>query len=81
MVYYIPMSWIDYVVMNAIGILSILISCLFTRNEINKKWLLFEISIYSIVIVHLCVLGNEILAMIEYNWPHNYNPAPYIDSK
>ena len=81
MVYYIPMSWIDYVVMNAIGFLSILISCLFTRNEINKKWLLFEISIYSIVIVHLCVLGNEILAMIEYNWPHNYNPAPYIDSK
>ncbi len=80
-VYYIPMSWIDYVVITAIGIISILLSHFFARNETNQKWLLFEISIYSIVIILLCVLGNDILAMTEYNWPHNYNPAPYIESK
>ena len=80
-VYYIPMSWIDYVVITAIGIISILLSYFFTRNEINQKWLLFEISIYSIVIILLCVLGNDILAMTEYGWPYIYHPSPFIGNQ
>ena len=81
MVYYIPMSWRDYIAITAIGVFSVLLSYFLARNRINHKWLFFEISIYSIFIVLLCVLGNEILANTEYNWPHNYNPAPYINSR
>lgn len=81
MVYYIPMSWRDYIAITAIGAFSVLLSYFLARNRINHKWLFFEISTYCIVIVLLCVLGNEILANTEYNWPHDYKPAPYTNSR
>ena len=77
--YYIPMLWSDYFVITAIGVFSVLLSYFLERNRINHKWIMLEIFIYSIIVILVCLFGNELLSFIECKWPHNYHPTPYIE--
>ena len=77
--YYLPLSLKDYFAIIISACSAFGLSCLLTKGNINKRVLMLEALIYTILVVMLCIYGNNILASVEVNWPHTYHPKPYLD--
>ncbi len=75
--FYIPLSLKDYFTMASIACAAIGLSYFLNRRDFSKRLLITEVVIYAIIVVLLCVYGNDILASVEFEWPHTYHPTPY----
>ena len=76
--YYLPLSLKDYFAIAILAYSAFGLSYLLTKGNIDKKNLIIEVFIYTIIVAMLCIYGNNILAYIEVNWPHTYHPKPYL---
>ena len=76
--YYIPLSLKDYCTIIISACSAFGLSYLLTKGNINNRVLMLEALIYTILVVMLCIYGNNILASVEVNWPHTYHPKPYL---
>ena len=77
--YYLPLSLKDYCAIAILSCSSFGLSHLLTKGSINKRVLMIEVLIYTIIIAILCIYGNNILASVEVGWPHTYHPKPYLE--
>ena len=76
--YYLPLSLKDYFAIIISACSAFGLSCLLTKGNVNKRVLMLEALIYTILVVMLCIYSNNILASVEVNWPHTYHPKPYL---
>ena len=76
--YYLPLSVKDYFAIIISACSAFGLSYLLTKGNINNRVLMLEALIYTILVVMLCIYGNNILASVEVNWPHTYHPKPYL---
>lgn len=76
--YYLPLSLKDCFAIIISACTAFSLSYLLTKGNINKRVLMLEALIYTILVVMLCIYGNNILASVEVNWPHTYHPKPYL---
>ncbi len=77
--YYLPLSLKDYWAIAILACSAFGFSYLLTKGSMNKRVLMIEVLIYTIIIAILCIYGNNILASVEVNWPHTYHPKPYFE--
>jgi hypothetical protein len=77
--FYMPLSLKDYFAIIISACSAFGLSCLLTNGNINKRVLMIEVFLYTIIVAMLCIYGNNILASVEVNWPHTYHPKPYLD--
>lgn len=76
---YMPLSLKDYCAMIISTFSAFSLSYLLTKGNVNKRVLMIEVFLYTIIVAMLCIYGNNILASVEVNWPHTYHPKPYLD--
>lgn len=76
---YMPLSLKDYCAIIISACTAFGLSYLLTKGNVNKRVLMIEVLIYTIIIAILCIYGNNILASVEVNWPHTYHPKPYLE--
>ena len=77
-IYYTPLSLKDYCTIIISACSAFGLSYLLTKGNVNNRVLMLEALIYTILVVMLCIYGNNILASVEVNWPHTYHPKPYL---
>ena len=77
--YYLPLSLKDYFAIAILAYSAFGLSYLLTKGNVNKKVLMIEVFLYTIIVAMLCIYGNNILASVEVNWPHTYHPKPYFE--
>ena len=77
--YYLPLSLKDYFAIIISACTAFGLSYLLTKGNVNKRVLMIEVFLYTIIVSMLCIYGNNILASVEVNWPHTYHPKPYLD--
>lgn len=77
--YYIPLSLKDYCTIIISAFSAFGLSYLLTKGNLNKRVLMIEVFLYTIIVAVLCIYGNNILASVEVNWPHTYHPKPYLE--
>ena len=76
--YYLPLSLKDYFAIIISACSAFGFSYLLTKGNINNRVVMLEALIYTLLVVMLCIYGNNILASVEVNWPHTYHPKPYL---
>lgn len=76
---YIPLSLKDYCAIIISACTAFGLSYLLTKGNVNKRVLMIEVFLYTIIVSMLCIYGNNILASVEVNWPHTYHPKPYLE--
>lgn len=77
--YYLPLSLKDYLAIIISAFSAFGLSYLLTKGNVNKRVLMIEVFLYTIIVSMLCIYGNNILASVEVNWPHTYHPKPYLE--
>ena len=77
MLYYLPLSLKDYCAIAILACSAFGLSYLLTKSHLNKWGLIIEVLVYAIIVAILFVCGNDILASVEFNWPHTYHPKQY----
>ena len=76
--FYMPLSLKDYCAIIISACTAFGLSYLLTKGNINNRVLMLEALIYTLLVVMLCIYGNNILASVEVGWPHTYHPKPYF---
>lgn len=77
--YYLPLSLKDYLAIIILAFSAFGLSYLLTKGNVNKRVLMIEVFLYTIIVAMLCIYGNNILASVDVNWPHTYHPKPYLE--
>ena len=77
--FYMPLSLKDYCAIIISACTAFGLSYLLTKGNVNKRVLMIEVFLYTIIVAMLCIYGNYILASVDVNWPHTYHPKPYLE--